>query len=171
MATLYLVRHAKAGTRSDDGFDAERPLSNKGNRQALALADRLTPLIEAAPTGRQLLSSPAARCVQTLAPLAARLAAAIETNVAFAEGAGFDDAIAVLSQLVDGSVVCSHGDVIPETIAALERRGCLIANQPDWRKASVWVLRRDADCNFVEATSWPPPDVANISPNELATDS
>ena len=36
---LYLVRHAKAGSRHDfDGSDRDRPLTNSGRRQASALA-------------------------------------------------------------------------------------------------------------------------------------
>jgi 8-oxo-dGTP diphosphatase len=54
-------------------------------------------------------------------------------------------------------VLCSHGDVIPETIDALARRGCEIVGEPDWRKASVWQLGRESDGSIIEATASPPP--------------
>lgn len=153
---LYLVRHAKAGSRSDwDGDDRLRPLSKSGWRQARALAERLAPL---AGDG-VLVSSPYLRCVQTLEPLALALQRDVGTDERLAEGDDFRGALELLTHLPTGSVLCSHGDVIPDTIAALERRGCRFAGEPDWRKASVWVLRRDADGEIGQARAWPPPAV------------
>ena len=41
---LFLVRHAKAGSRTDwDADDFARPLTGKGRRQAAAIAERLLP--------------------------------------------------------------------------------------------------------------------------------
>ncbi len=151
---LYLVRHAKAGSRSEfDGDDRARPLTGKGRRQAIAIADRLLPHATGA-----LISSPFVRCVQTLQPLAESRGIAIATDDVLTEGAGFEGALDLLTNLPDGSVLCSHGDVIPETIGALARRGCEIVGEPDWRKASVWQLRRADDGTVHEATAWPPPD-------------
>ena len=53
-------------------------------------------------------------------------------------------------------MLCSHGDIIPGTVMALERRGMEITGVPDWRKASVWVLRRKGD-GYDRGKSWPPP--------------
>lgn len=151
---LYLVRHAKAGNRPDwDGDDSSRPLTGKGRRQAVAIAERLAPV-----AGGALVSSPSVRCVQTLEPLATKLGVAIVIDDKLAEGTGFDGAVELLATLPDGSVLCSHGDVIPETIAALERRGCVIVGEPEWRKASVWQLRRSDDGTISEASASPPPD-------------
>lgn len=150
---LYLVRHAKAGSRPDwHGDDGERPLTGKGRRQAIAIAQRLAPVAK----GR-LLSSPSLRCQQTLEPLATTIGAAIVVDHALAEGAGFEGALELLTSSPDGSVLCSHGDVIPETITALQRRGCVIIGEPDWRKASVWQLHRGDDGQCDHATAWPPP--------------
>lgn len=150
---LFLVRHAKAGNRSDwDGDDSTRPLTGKGRRQSIAIAERVASLA----TG-SLVSSPSVRCVQTLEPLASRLGVATIVDDRLAEGAGFEGALELLANLPDGSVLCSHGDVIPETIDALVRRGCAIVGEPEWRKASVWQLRRDSDGAILEATASPPP--------------
>jgi 8-oxo-dGTP diphosphatase len=151
---LYLVRHAKAGSRHNwIGDDRERPLTKGGWQQAQALVKPLRKLA----TGT-LVSSPYLRCTQTLQPLAERLARKVDADERLAEGGSFGDVLEMLAALADGSVLCSHGDVIPDTIAALERRGCRIASEPDWRKASTWVLERD-DGEIVRATCWPPPDV------------
>lgn len=151
---LYLVRHAKAGSRSEcDSDDFTRPLTGKGRRQSIAIAERLLPQATGA-----LVSSPFVRCRQTLEPLAARLNIAVTTDEVLAESAGFEGALNLLATLPDGSVLCSHGDVIPETIGALMRRGCVVVGEPDWRKASVWQLQRGDDGAIAEATAWPPPD-------------
>lgn len=153
---LYLVRHAKAGDRSSwGGDDLVRPLSKKGRAQAARLAVRLEPLVSPHRTAR-LISSPYTRCRQTLEPLAGLLDRPIVGDDALAEGYDRDGALMLITGVPVGSVLCSHGDVIPDVMAALERRGALIVDEPDWRKASCWVLeRRDGD--VVRATCWPPP--------------
>jgi 8-oxo-dGTP diphosphatase len=150
---LYLVRHAKAGSRSHwVGDDRLRPLSAKGRAQSEALAARLAPLV----TG-DLVSSPYLRCIETLQPLAARLDTAVRTDERLAENTGFAGTVDLLGELPDGSVLSSHGDVIPDTISALQRRGTAVLSEPDWRKASVWVLERDTDGSIGAATVWAPP--------------
>ncbi|MFM2073596.1 MAG: hypothetical protein RLZZ623_3860 [Actinomycetota bacterium] len=151
--SLYFVRHAKAGSRSDWAEDdLDRPLSKSGWKQAEALAERLAKRSITA-----LVTSPYLRCRQTLEPLAARLDLRITTDHRLTEGERFEAALALIAELPDGAVLCSHGDLIPDTIQALERRGCTIAGAPDWRKATVWVLERDADGAITDATVWPPP--------------
>lgn len=153
---LYFVRHAKAGSRDAwRGDDRLRPLSKSGRRQSAEVGERLAGL----KTSR-LLSSPFVRCVQTLEPLSTATGVPIERVEALAEGADFEDVLDLLRTLPDDAVLCSHGDVIPDTIAALERRGCRIHGKPDWRKATVWVLERSEDRNTIigRATVWPPPD-------------
>lgn len=150
---LFLVRHAKAGNRSAwDSDDLTRPLTGNGRQQSIAIAERIAPLVKGS-----LVSSPSVRCVQTLEPLAVRLGHAIVRDFRLAEGAGFAGALELLTSLPDGSVLCSHGDVIPETIDALVRRGCKILGEPEWRKASVWQLHRDANGAISEAAATPPP--------------
>lgn len=157
-ATLYLVRHAKAGDRSRwTGDDVLRPLSGKGRRQAVSLCERLLPLVGARP-GALLLSSEYLRCLQTLEPLAARLHSQVLADERLTEGRHFEGALELVATVPDGSVMCSHGDIIPDVMAALERRGATITTEPDWRKGSVWVLERSGD-RIETAGVWPPPDV------------
>jgi len=153
MAKLYLVRHGKAGERRLwEGDDLDRPLSPKVWKQADLLAIRLAALDVS-----DLYSSPYVRCVQTVQPLADRLERAIEIDQRLSEGEPFEPMLEMLSEVSDGAVMSSHGDMIPAAIAALERRGMEIRTPPDWRKASVWVLRRNKHGKVVHATVWPPP--------------
>lgn len=153
MAKLYLVRHAKAGERRLwEGDDRERPLSSKGWKQSEQLARRLADLDVSA-----LLSSPYLRCVQTLEPLAKRLRTTVTIDQRLCEDEPFEPVLDLLAEVPAGAVMSSHGDIIPATIAALERRGTEIRTPPDWRKASVWVLKRNKPGDIVHATVWPPP--------------
>ena len=153
MAKLYLVRHAKAGERRLwDGDDVDRPLSPKGWKQSELVAKRL-----AEEDVSTLHSSPYVRCIQTLEPLASTLGRSIESDQRISEEQPFEPVIDMLAELPPGAVLCSHGDIIPAVIAALERRGMDIRTPPDWRKASVWVLKRNKRNEIVHATVWPPP--------------
>jgi 8-oxo-dGTP diphosphatase len=153
---IRLIRHAKAGSRHDwTGSDLVRPLTKRGWEQAHGLADRL---VVTQPT--RILSSPYTRCVQTVEPLAAALGVDIEPTDLLREGARFEAVIELLLTLPDNSVLCSHGDVIPDVIAALDRRHVDIFGLPDWRKAATWVITRDGDspeAQIVSATTEPPP--------------
>jgi len=154
---LYLVRHAKAASRREwAGDDRDRPLTASGTMQADALGERLGSV-----RPPRLVSSQFVRCVQTLEPLAARLGLPVETEDALGEGADLAQVVKILMSVPDRAVLCSHGDVIPDVIGALERRGMVIDGEPNWLKGSVWVLERDAsgsDQAFSHALAWPPPD-------------
>jgi 8-oxo-dGTP diphosphatase len=154
--SIRLIRHAKAGSRHDwSGSDVDRPLTKKGWAQAHGLAERLVPI---APP--RILSSPYLRCIQTVEPLAEALGITIEVTEALQEGARFETVLELLASLPDGSALCSHGDVIPEVIAALERRRVEITGLADWRKAATWVLTRGGSGlseGIVSATTEPPP--------------
>lgn len=155
MAKLYFVRHAKAGERRLwDGDDVERPLSPKGWKQSALLAERLGALELG-----ELYSSPYLRCIQTLEPLAGQLERTIHVDQRLCEEEPFEPVLDLLAEVPAGSVLSSHGDIIPATMTALERRGTEIRTRPDWRKASVWVLKRNKKGEIVHATVWPPPTI------------
>ena len=135
---LFLVRHAKAGNREKwEGPDELRPLSSSGREQAETIARRVGEF----PVTR-VLSSPFLRCVQTVEPLAVKVGAAVELVAALGEGEPFAPVIDLLTELPDYSVLCSHGDVLPDTINALERRSMVVQGPPDWRKGVVWEIDR-----------------------------
>jgi 8-oxo-dGTP diphosphatase len=151
---IFLVRHAKAGERRDVGDDTQRPLSKAGWHQARGLVDSLV----RAGARDVLLSSPYVRCRQTLEPLADELGIEVDIDHRLGEGESVIAMVEMIHSQPDGAVLCSHGDMIPDTLSALQRRGCDFVGEPNWKKASVWVIERDADGNAVSATSWPPPD-------------
>ena len=155
MAYLYLVRHAKAGERRLwNGPDIERPLSKKGWKQADLVSKRLAKF-EPGP----LLSSPYVRCVQTLEPLAERIGDEVEVEKRLTEYEPVEPVLDLLREVDDLTVMCSHGDIIPGVITELERQGTDLRTPIDWRKAGVWVLKRNRKGDIVHATVWPPPVV------------
>jgi 8-oxo-dGTP diphosphatase len=150
---LYLVRHAKAGQRGRwDGPDHLRPLTKAGRAQAEALATWLANV----PVPR-ILSSPYVRCVQTVEPLAVKLGVTIEATEHLSEAVPFEPALQLLHSLPDHSVLCTHGDLLPDLIEAVVRRGTVIDGATDWRKGTTWVLTRE-DGAIARAHAVPPPD-------------
>lgn len=155
MPELYLVRHAKAGERRLwTADDLERPLSKKGWKQSEALAKRLA---EAKPSA--LISSPYVRCIQTLEPLGERLDLPVQIDERLTEDEPVEPMLDLLGQASDGTVLCTHGDLIPAAIERLRKSGTKLGSPTDWRKASVWVLQRDKHGKIVKAKVWPPPAV------------
>jgi 8-oxo-dGTP diphosphatase len=158
---LFVVRHVKAGDRSRwSGPDDDRPISKSGRRQADALARRL-----AGEDVSALIASPSVRCVQSLEPLAELAGLKVEEDDRLAEGSSIEESMAVVRDAPDRAVLCSHGDVIPDLIAALVRRGMELTNEPDWRKATLWTLDGTTQTRpgsggellFQTATVEPPP--------------
>jgi 8-oxo-(d)GTP phosphatase len=148
--SLLLVRHAKAGSKSDwDGPDELRPLDGRGRRQAARLAHVL-PLF--APV--ELLTAERVRCRQTLEPLAERLGRSIGPLPELGEeefAADPQAALAAVERLLgrEGddaapgvAVVCSQGGAIPSVLAALGVRfaGVTSPPHPPSAKGSTWVL-------------------------------
>ncbi|MGW5649025.1 NUDIX hydrolase [Saccharopolyspora sp. NPDC003752] len=149
-ATVLLVRHAKAGKRSEwTGDDNLRPLTEAGQRQRDALHSLLSLFGPA-----RIYSAPRLRCEQTVAPIAADLGIGIATEPLFSEEGylGDPDAAAdVLRRVAGGpgtAVVCSQGGVIPDLVARLADSADLSLGEVASRKGSVWTLTfaRDRSC-------------------------
>ncbi len=151
--TLYLLRHAQAGSRAtwDGTDDTRRPLTSQGRRQAADLVGLLVDL----PIDR-VLSSPYLRCVETVAPLTARLGMPLEITEALAEGPE-DDALALVRSLGSANVLmCSHGDIIPALLDTFRRVDRLdLGTDPRCQKGSVWML--EPGPVFDKAVYLPPP--------------
>jgi len=152
---VYLVRHAHAGNRSGwNGDDRSRPVSSKGHLQAQGLREWLAD----EPVDR-VISSPATRCVETVAPLAEDRGLTVETHRWLAEGGGARPCIEAILALGNGGVVlCSHGDLIPKVIRQLRADG-MATNDPNLsQKGSTWVLEVD-EGRVVSGRYQPPPKV------------
>lgn len=150
---IYLVRHAKAGERRVwEGPDIERPLSKHGWRQAESVSARL-----AKRKATSLYSSPYVRCMQTLEPLGGLIGVDVTVDERLTEDEPFEPVLDLLGEVGSGAVLCSHGDIIPATIQALARRGMEVQSSADWRKATVWVLKRKGN-KITKGKVWPPPN-------------
>lgn len=138
-----------------DPHDVERHLDELGRLQAARIADALGggavpdafgPI--PAPNVSRIVSSPAPRCVETVGPLAARLGLDITEAAALLEGGDLETAwdLAESTALADGdSVLCSHGDLIPELIRRARLRGMLVPTKSGCSKGSIWALSWDGD--------------------------
>jgi len=137
MPTLYFVRHAKAGSRSNwDQDDRARPLTKSGLKQADALVSTLGPYAISA-----ILSSPYERCVQTVEPLARARRLRVQETRHLAEGARLKGAFRFIEDPeLDDTVLCTHGDVMLELVEDLVRRRIVKASHMALEKASTWVV-------------------------------
>ena len=137
--TVFLIRHAHAGDRSAwTGDDRLRPLSRRGFVQAEGIAQLLgeRPITV-------VRSSPAIRCLQTVAPLARVRLCAVESDARLHEGSDGKAALALIDEFVAGELaLCSHGDVIPDLIELLRARG-VPSQGRGCEKGSIWQLDRD----------------------------
>lgn len=89
----------------------------------------------------KVVSSPAARCVQTVEPLAAQHGLEVVVDKALAEGGDARPGIELVVQpSSDGLVLCSHGDVIPKIIRRLSADGMRTTDPNLSQKGSIWVL-------------------------------
>ena len=94
--------------------------------------------------------------MQTLEPLGATLEISVIADERLAENNPFEPILELLEGCPDNSVLCSHGDMIPMVVEALERRGMVVTGMRDSRKASVWVLERQNGV-IARGHAWPPP--------------
>lgn len=136
-SVVVLVRHAKAGRRSEwPGDDAARPLDPTGRLQA----QRLVGFLELF-RPEQVISANRARCTQTVAPLAEHLGLPVRIDPAFDDEACIEDmartygALTALAKPGTVSVVCAQGYTIPALVE-------LVAPDADalTRKGAAWVL-------------------------------
>jgi phosphohistidine phosphatase SixA len=142
VSVVHVIRHAKAKNRLEwTEPDDLRPLTKRGRREALAIAERL----RSEPPSR-LVSSPYARCIQTLEPLALALDLPIETTESLAEGADGTGAVELLLSLTADAVVacCTHGDVLQDAIGAVGATGVPLDGPLVAPVASAWVLDVEA---------------------------
>jgi 8-oxo-dGTP diphosphatase len=147
---IYIVRHAHAGDRPRwNGPDELRPLSDKGWKQAAALAKEI-------PDVESLLSSHYARCRQTLEPLAKRLGLPIQDEPRLVEGTPFREFLELVTTPAPPTAVCTHGDLVVSLVDYLVGKGLSDPRKAGASKASVWVLEVEAGA-IKKARYIPPP--------------
>lgn len=115
---LIVLRHGKAVPAAEwDGPDAARPLTKRGVEQAASIV----PTIRAwAP--KRITTSPAVRCVSTVAPLAAATGIQPKHKPGISQDA-YEDGTAGVREVVGkrvrsrkSAVLCSHGPVLPDIL-------------------------------------------------------
>ena len=138
---LFIVRHAHRDTTNkmlDNG------LSEKGRGQSKKIRDSLSR--ELGEDQVIILSSPKARCIETLEPLAEALGIEIEIDPKLDEHgpsettASFRERTKIFAEFIGKKkfhrmVICSHGDWIPEFTAFILGKGI------DLEKAGMIELR------------------------------
>jgi phosphohistidine phosphatase SixA/8-oxo-dGTP pyrophosphatase MutT (NUDIX family) len=152
--TIYLLRHAWAGKRTDpSAADAQRPLDKRGKKQTEALRE----LLMAHPITR-IGSSTYARCIDTVQPFAERLGIPVELEASLVEGAHPHRIVSLIADLQEESaVLCSHGDVISDLVGHLFAEGVPMDGPRNWKKGSIWELRTISG-RVVSGRYVPPPD-------------
>ena len=105
---------------------------------------------------RFVSSSPAARCVETVEPLAEDRGLSVVIDKRLSEGAEARPCIeALLAPASQGLVLCSHGDLIPKVIRRLTADGMRTDDPNLSQKGSIWVLEVD-DGKVVSGRYLPP---------------
>ena len=120
---IIALRHGTAVPPSTwDGEDSTRPLMQRGADQALSIAPAI-----AAYAPAKLISSTAARCLATIAPLAGRLGLEVKASKAVSQDA-WETATGNVEKVVAKrlakrvtAVICSHGPVLPDIILEVAR--------------------------------------------------
>jgi 8-oxo-(d)GTP phosphatase len=125
---MLLLRHASAGGRlSSPEIDRFRRLDDAGRlvaRQLVwSLADREI---------TRIVSSPLARCVESVVPIAESRRLTVESRWELGPDVPLDDVLTLLVDLPDTSLVCTHREIF-------ER---LLGWDVTCEKGSAWVLER-----------------------------
>lgn len=135
MNTLYLVRHADAGSALGG---PTRLLNARGRSEAQGLCT----LLAGRPIER-ILCSPLARCIETAAPLRRERGLELEVDEAYAEGADLQELIRRVEALDGPALLCSHGDLIPGLLDHWRRSGLDLDPAFPCQKGSVWVVEME----------------------------
>ncbi len=131
---MLLLRHASAGERlSSPSLDLARGLDDLGRAQSKRLAQEL-----AARAVERVVSSPLARCAETVEELATILGVTVELRSELVPDAPRHEILALLDELPPSSVVCTHREVFERLFGAgitCEKGGAWILERGDdvWR--------------------------------------
>jgi phosphohistidine phosphatase SixA len=119
---ILLIRHAWAGHRTDwEGDERPRPLDERGRRQAAALVDLLADY-----DVDRILSSPAARCVQTVEPLAAARGLDVEVREELFEDCQEEEGAAFVRGLDGSPAISCHGGLSWSLVGEPQKKGEVI---------------------------------------------
>lgn len=151
---MLLLRHASAGTRlSSPEIDRWRRLDESGRivaRQLVwAYAHRAV---------TRIVSSPLARCVESVVPLAQSRGVVVEQRWELGPDVELDDLLTLLVDLPDSSVACTHREVI-------ER---LLGPEATCELGGAWALERSGP-ELVPALYVAPPEAVGAGVRQSLT--
>lgn len=142
---MLLLRHAEAGERlASPRADRRRGLDPNGLRDAGGL-----PQLFAGQAIERIVSSPYARCLETVKLLAAEYSLKIERRSELLPDAARAQTLALLRELPDATLVCTHREVV-------ER---LFRGEVTCEKGGTWLLERRGRL-WSPAAYFPPPTSA-----------
>ena len=149
---MLLIRHASAGERLESpAEDRTRRLDPSGRADARALPAALADYgID------RIVSSPHARCLQTVLPLARRRGIEIECREELSPGASRKDTLALLAELPETALVCTHREVFERVF-----RGEITSE-----KGGTWLVERKGRRRVPIPVAYLPPrsSAAPLSP-------
>ncbi|NUP48337.1 MAG: NUDIX domain-containing protein [Catenulispora sp.] len=136
---VILLRHAEALARKRwDGAEPERPLTPRGHQDAEALV----PALRAYGIGT-LVTSPFARCVQTMQPTARSFGVDLGMERALADDTEPEAARAWLRQVLKAGrpiIACTHRPVLPDLLGESPLGQAVRAGRRALAPGEAWVL-------------------------------
>lgn len=134
---IYLVRNALVAEHKPwRGKDRKQPLSKRGKKQAIELADDLSrvPVTD-------VVTSKWTRCETTVRPVATLLGHETQRHQALVRGSSPKNVRALVAALAGRTaILCSHGDVIRAYLGGLAAGGVPLDGPAKWKRGSTWVL-------------------------------
>jgi 8-oxo-(d)GTP phosphatase len=151
---MLLLRHASAGERlRAASLDRARRLDRIGRADARELPEAL-----AAHAIERVVASPHARCLETVGALARSRNLRVEVRDELGPDRSVEDVLALLDELPDTALVCTHREVI-------ER---LFDSELTCEKGGTWLLER-RNGRLEPVAYLPPPSVAVRPPERAAS--
>lgn len=125
---MLLLRHASAGKRlSSLSLDRARALDRAGRADARRLSEALAGYVL-----ERIVTSPHARCVETVGPIAGASGLEIECRGELAPDASRRDTLRLLRELPANSLLCTHREVIEQ----------LFGSEVTCEKGGAWLVER-----------------------------
>jgi len=159
---LLLVRGAAATPREQwKQSENDRPLAPEGKSVALSLIN-LGAFFEI----DRILSAPAARCMETVEPLARSQILSVEASTNLADG-HIGKAMGLIEDARGtGTVLCTHEDVVSGVLTALAKQDrTAVEPHPGRRRGSVWALTGDK-ARYTSAYYLPPPELGTAAASD-----
>lgn len=151
MANLILWRHAEAEAQSASGEDIDRTLTARGRKDAAKMAEWLNQHL---PANTEILSSPARRCLETVATLQFLNTGKVKREVKISEFLGVDSSVEVMAKNLTNTdssktiLIVGHQPNLGLLIAKLlgmQQSACVV------KKGAVWWLRQRCAPDYADS--------------------